>query len=78
MGDGPDSQLYWCPDYNAPHRGFLLADELHHIGIICEQGCNPFSKDGILSREAISASSICEAIERLESFCDETGYAIHS
>ena len=71
------NSLHWLVDYNAKHRGFIVSEaDGTFVGVVCDQGCNPYSPEGVVDRRALPADDLGGAIDAFESYCEEHVYQI--
>ena len=76
-GSSSGSTLYWRVDYNSLHRGYIVEeDDTRFCGIVCEQGRNPYSPEGVIEKVLLAANGIGDAIEEFESYCFANAYQI--
>ena len=76
-GSSSDSTLYWRGDYNSLHRGYIIeGDGARFYGIVCAQGRNPYSTEGVIEKVLLAANGIGDAIEEFESYCFANAYQI--
>ena len=76
-GSSSDSTLHWQVDYNSLHRGYIIEEDgARFYGIVCEQGRNPYSTEGVIKKVLLTADDIGDAIEEFESYCFANAYQI--
>ena len=76
-GSSSDSMLYWQVDYNSLHRGYIIEEDgARFCAIVCEQGRNPYSTEGVIEKVPLTADDIGDAIEEFESYCFANAYQI--
>ena len=57
--------------------GYIIEEDgARFYGIVCAQGRNPYSTEGVIEKVLLAANGIGDAIEEFESYCFANAYQI--